>query len=83
MTDDRVWHFYSIVGDLCDQARLGELEVLVETRDGDSIAGVPLPRPAPPNHPQALDDTGYADDLHIGDRRIALRDVSTIHFRCP
>ena len=81
--DDREMHFLSAVGDLCDQARIGDLKVLVETRDGGSYVGTPSARPVPDAHPDALDHTGYTDCIFIDGQKLALSDVYSIRFWCP
>jgi hypothetical protein len=76
-------HFLSTVGDLCGQARIGQLMVAIKTRDGHVYSGIPTARQVPDNDPDALDDTGYADDLVINGERVRLRDVYTVRFWCP
>jgi hypothetical protein len=71
--DDRFGHFYGLIGDVCESARLAELPVRLHLRDGTVIEG--HPRPTGPEEARELDDTGYGDGIDIDDERVALSDV--------
>ena len=83
MSEDRVMHFLSTVGDSCLQAHMGKLNVSVKTRDGTVHTGVPAARPVPDQDPDAIDSTGYADDVVINGTHIKLSEVHTVQFWCP
>jgi hypothetical protein len=79
--DDRFGHFYVLVGQACDSARLAALPVRLYLRDGAVIEGHPRPT-VPPDEPE-LDDTGYGDGIEIDDERVALSDVLRMTVCCP
>ena len=77
--DDRSAHFFALVGEVCESARLAQLPVHLLLLDGTRLEGHPRAHLADEGEPLA--ETGYADAIHLGDRRIPLSDVveATVH----
>ena len=71
--DDLRSHFYAAVGQLLDQASVGQLDVRVELLDGTALEGVPSRAEAESDG--ELDDTGYPLLVNVGLERIALEQV--------
>jgi hypothetical protein len=77
--DDRSAHFLTLVGRVCESARLAELPVALVLEDGQRLEG--QPRPVEADGKQEVDDTGYADEVIIGDHRVRLAEVVELHVR--
>jgi hypothetical protein len=76
------YHFLVMVADACDSARIANLPVEVKMRDGRILCGVPVPQVAStPAH--EVDDTGFKNELILGDVSIALDQVVELRLRHP
>jgi hypothetical protein len=69
--DERQSQFLIALGDLFADAHLAQLVVQVRLADGDELTGVPTP-PPPAHGERAVDDTGFADAVVVGDVRVPL-----------
>jgi hypothetical protein len=76
MEDERA-QFLILVADACGAAALSGLPVELKTSSGETIVGVPCP-PDEAEGADAVDDTGYAPDLRIGDRYVRLEGITSI-----
>ena len=82
--DTAAEHYFVIVGELCENARLARLPVEVRTRDGRWVRGVPYTRPAGPStSAEELDHTGFAHDLLVGTETVALSSIVEISVASP
>jgi hypothetical protein len=72
---DLAEHYFVMVGQLIDGARIGGLAVILDMGDGDAIEGVPS-RTSPTVSPaEELNDTGYARRVDLAGGSIDLADV--------
>ena len=77
-------HFFVMVGDVCENARVARLPVEALTRDGHRAVGVPQPQPAEEAEPgHEVDQTGFARELRIGDEVIALDSIVELRISLP
>lgn len=83
--DDRHAQFLIAVGDLCTAAGLAGLEVEVRPNvdRGERIRGVPYARRAPGAGADAVNETGYARPMAIGDHIIDLADIHECTVYAP
>lgn len=80
--DDRSSHFFALVGEVCDSARLADLPVRLRLKDGSELED--HPRPAREGEAESdVDDTGYADGIDVGETRVPLSDVVLVSVRRP
>lgn len=80
--DDERSHYLIMLGDVCVAARIASLSVEVLTADGTRLSGVPAPQ-TPDADAEAVDDTGYANDLFIGGQCVPLDTVVEFVVRTP
>ena len=71
--DDLTSHFYVTVGQLLDQAALGQLRVRLELADGDAAEGVPFG--SGDGEAAELDDTGYPRRVRVDGQVVPLERV--------
>jgi hypothetical protein len=68
-------HFFAMVGQLIDSARIGSIAVILDVEGGDVIQGVPS-EPASSVRPvEELDDIGYARRVELAGVSVDLADV--------
>ena len=79
--DDRSAHFFTLVAEVCESARLARLPVQLVLVDGTRLEGHPQARPA--GDDSSLDDTGYADVIDLGEQHVPLSDVLEAAVRRP
>ena len=75
--DDRGRHFLILVGYVCESAELAALPVELVLDSGERLLG--HPRPIPASGDLELGDTGYANMILVGDRRVPLGQVVEFH----
>ncbi len=81
MNDEQA-HFATLIGDLCEDARVGNLPIEVLTDSGERIVGVPEPlRPAGPR--DQLDHTGWSRHLRVGEETVALETIAELRIARP
>jgi len=68
-------HFFAMVGQLIDSARIGSIAVILDVAGGDVIQGVPS-EPASSVRPvEELADIGYARRVELAGVAVDLADV--------
>ncbi len=82
--DDVTAQFFVMLGDICDDARLGHLPVRLTLADGTVIEGIPdSARQPSPGDAGPLDDTGVRTMVVIDGVRVALPEVSEVSVVRP
>lgn len=72
--DDRHSQFLILVAEICSCAIAAELDVRLQMEDGARLRGVPTGTVATTGEDE-LDDTGYANSIHIDDVEVRLDEI--------
>lgn len=74
--EERDHHFFSMLGDAVEAARLGRLRVRVELDDGSVVEAVPEESPlADGKDVTEVDSSGVRADLELGDTIVMVRRI--------
>jgi hypothetical protein len=79
---DTVDHFFVMVGQVLDDARIGGVVVRLTLTDGTVIEGVPSEPVADASQGDEIDDTGYGRWIEVAGARIDLvtvRQATIVH----
>jgi hypothetical protein len=76
-------HFFVMVGEVFERARMARLAVEVATSDGSCLAGVPHARGVAPEDPDQLDHTGFARQLSMDGEPVCLQEIVEVRLRRP
>jgi hypothetical protein len=83
MTDENLSdHYFVMVGEVCEAARLARLAVRIKTRDGRSVLGIPEPMPALAQEYE-LDDTGFQNRILVDGIPLQLSEVVEVRLLAP
>jgi hypothetical protein len=74
-TVDIVDHFFVMVGQLVDNAVIGDVPLIVRLTGGKEVEGIPTEPASDASPDQQLDDTGYARRIELAGTTFALSDV--------
>jgi hypothetical protein len=72
---ERIEHFFVMLGELLDAARIGGVPVRLTLSDGRVIEGIPSARMDDASGAEELDDTGYARRIRLAGERVDLTEV--------
>ena len=75
MVVDDADHFFVMVGQLIDNARIGGIPLIFSLRGGDVVEGVPSEAAYTASPEQELDDTGYARRVELAGIAVELADI--------
>jgi hypothetical protein len=83
MTDENLSdHYFVMVGEVCEAARLARLPVRIKTRDGRSVLGIPEPMSAYAGEFE-LDDTGFQNRILVDGIPLQLSEVVEVRLPAP
>jgi hypothetical protein len=72
---ERVGHFFVMLGELIDGARIGGVLVRLTLRDGSVVEGIPLAPASDPARDDQIDDSGVVRRIEFTSARVDLADV--------
>jgi hypothetical protein len=76
-------HFFVMVGQLIDNARIGGIPLIFDMRGGEVVEGVPSEAAFSASPEQELDDTGYARRVQLAGIAVDLADVRRVTVIYP
>ena len=72
-----------MVGELCDKARVADVELELTMVDGTVLTGVPRATADHETAADQVDHTGYADRVEIAGDHVELTAISQVSLRLP
>ena len=83
LAQERDHHFFVMLGQCCDSARVAGIEVGFELADGRVITGVPQESAISDEDDDAIDDTGTRTELFVDDVLVRMADVRSYRVVRP